>query len=237
MIGISTFTIPVYGNHSHVSSTLYQYERFVEDGRYTSAYNLLQNHKEALAQLFKNETPDSSDELISLLDKNLAMIQDSSIKKTNKLSNALSLVFAVDSIIHPHDPAWLSWKKNLEDRIITYSNQTEISNKQLEQINSDWKIINPALRISLAEENYERLESTFESFKQNPNQDVNAQEFVTVFRETSILDVSNTNQKEDSTSFLWLIFVVGGVIMITLSYVGWKKYKGEKNKSQKQTTN
>jgi amino acid transporter len=32
----------------------------------------------------------------------------------------------------------------------------------------------------------------------------------------------------DMFPFYWLIFIVGGTIASTLSYVSWRKYKGEK---------
>ncbi len=36
--------------------------------------------------------------------------------------------------------------------------------------------------------------------------------------------------------FYWMIMLIGGIIIITLSYVSWRKYKGEKKNSQKRDT-
>jgi amino acid transporter len=42
------------------------------------------------------------------------------------------------------------------------------------------------------------------------------------------------NQKGDDNMFpfYWLIIIVGGTIAITLSYVSWRKYRGEKEEKK-----
>ncbi|MEN2766191.1 sporulation protein YpjB [Ornithinibacillus xuwenensis] len=42
------------------------------------------------------------------------------------------------------------------------------------------------------------------------------------------------NQKGDDNMFpfYWLIIIVGGIIAITLSYVSWRKYRGEKEEKK-----
>ncbi|GGB33374.1 hypothetical protein F3157_09665 [Virgibacillus dakarensis] len=47
---------------------------------------------------------------------------------------------------------------------------------------------------------------------------------------TNITDVKTTN---DMTLFYWIIAIVGGLIAITLSYVSFRKYKGEEKKRTK----
>ena|SRR5690625_3802203 len=37
--------------------------------------------------------------------------------------------------------------------------------------------------------------------------------------------------------FYWMIMLIGGIIIITLSYVGWRKYKGDQKKRRKRDTN
>ncbi|WP_010530806.1 sporulation protein YpjB [Lentibacillus jeotgali] len=44
---------------------------------------------------------------------------------------------------------------------------------------------------------------------------------------------SNVNM----TPFYWMVGIVGGSIAITLSYVSWRKYKGEKKKQTEDDTN
>lgn len=39
----------------------------------------------------------------------------------------------------------------------------------------------------------------------------------------------------DMIAFYWVLFVVGGLIALTLTYVSWRKYRGEKRKTQPKT--
>ncbi|MCP8616685.1 sporulation protein YpjB [Salirhabdus salicampi] len=44
--------------------------------------------------------------------------------------------------------------------------------------------------------------------------------------------IKDEKKKNSDLSFLWLVFSVGGAIIATLIYVGWRKYKGEKRRSK-----
>ncbi|HLR63148.1 MAG TPA: sporulation protein YpjB [Lentibacillus sp.] len=39
------------------------------------------------------------------------------------------------------------------------------------------------------------------------------------------------------TPFYWMVGIVGGSIAITLSYVGWRKYRAEKNRQSEDDSN
>lgn len=41
-----------------------------------------------------------------------------------------------------------------------------------------------------------------------------------------------SGKSKEMIPFYWMIFIVGGCIALTLSYVSWKKYKGEKKKEK-----
>lgn len=44
---------------------------------------------------------------------------------------------------------------------------------------------------------------------------------------------TETVQKSvDMIAFYWVLFVIGGLIALTLTYVSWRKYKGEKQKQR-----
>lgn len=45
----------------------------------------------------------------------------------------------------------------------------------------------------------------------------------------------NPTKGKEMIPFYWMIFIVGSCIAVTLSYVSWRKYKGEQNKKQEQS--
>ncbi|WP_099158346.1 sporulation protein YpjB [Virgibacillus ndiopensis] len=46
-----------------------------------------------------------------------------------------------------------------------------------------------------------------------------------------IVASAHSTTSKDMTPFYWTVGIVGGLIAITLTYVGWRKYKGDKKKS------
>lgn len=51
----------------------------------------------------------------------------------------------------------------------------------------------------------------------------------------SLLIATKTNT--EMAPFYWMVVIVGGCIAITLTYVSWRKYKGEKKKRIKKDSN
>ena len=67
---------------------------------------------------------------------------------------------------------------------------------------------------------------------------------IIIFADFSILEVSaaveNSNAPKknfDLVPFIWTVGIVGGCIAITLSYVSWRKYKGEVKNDSKEGQN
>ncbi|MUK87282.1 hypothetical protein GMD78_02550 [Ornithinibacillus sp. L9] len=59
-----------------------------------------------------------------------------------------------------------------------------------------------------------------------------------------LFDISSVSAESESTKgsadmipFYWMLFIVGGCIAITLSYVSWRKYKAEKKKDSEEKQN
>jgi len=44
----------------------------------------------------------------------------------------------------------------------------------------------------------------------------------------------NMDEDEADPSLWWVIISTGSIIILTLSYVGWRKYKGDREKPRKE---
>lgn len=42
--------------------------------------------------------------------------------------------------------------------------------------------------------------------------------------------LASTTKTNDIIPFYWIVIILGGIIMLTLSYVSWRKYKALENK-------
>lgn len=64
---------------------------------------------------------------------------------------------------------------------------------------------------------------------------VNAVIFMDIILAESVLAKTmkeNQVKSKEMIPFYWMIFIVGSCIAVTLSYVSWRKYRGEQNKEQ-----
>ncbi|WP_186577789.1 sporulation protein YpjB [Aquibacillus kalidii] len=236
LIGIGTlsFQATTLANHKSLVETVHQYDRFVEQQRYDSAKALLTDHKAAITKLFEDNAPNLLDELSALLETNVEVINDKTFSKEYKRAQSLSLLLAVDSVNNPEDPIWFKWKTDLEQTVSTLMSAEDVNQNQLQTLISEWTIMKPALQLSLDEENYQQLATAFRNLENNEG--TKKQELQTVFNEMQTINLTDSLNPKNSINFVWMILIVGGFITLTLSYVAWKKYKGEKI-SQKQMIN
>ncbi|RLL48220.1 hypothetical protein D8M04_02795 [Oceanobacillus piezotolerans] len=45
--------------------------------------------------------------------------------------------------------------------------------------------------------------------------------------------VTGEEKTSNLTPFIWSVLIIGGSIVVVLSYVSWRKYKGQKRKKQR----
>lgn len=63
--------------------------------------------------------------------------------------------------------------------------------------------------------------------------------FILIFPDITAADASldsppeDVNKRKSMFSFFKTVIIIGGCIALTLSYVSWRKFKGEKNKRKK----
>lgn len=55
--------------------------------------------------------------------------------------------------------------------------------------------------------------------------------------DAQVYTTMNVKATHDMSLFYWLIAIIGGIIAITLTYVGYRKYKGEEKKQKKKGPN
>jgi len=53
----------------------------------------------------------------------------------------------------------------------------------------------------------------------------------------AIDDLTQEVELSSIVPFYWMILIIGGIIVIALSYVGWRKYRGHKLRQKRDTNN
>lgn len=144
---------------------------------------------------------------------------------------------AVDALSSEHQPLW----KEADERVLTpldRATQALLNQKRddfhfyLNEFFTSYEMIRPSLVIALPRKEFERVQSyvTFlenerHSLYTNDSAEDTLQQIGKAFR--ALFEEA----QEDSAfaSLIDVIFIIGGAIVTTLIYVGWRKYKGQKD--------
>ncbi|WP_088102191.1 sporulation protein YpjB [Halalkalibacter urbisdiaboli] len=144
---------------------------------------------------------------------------------------------AVDALSSEYHPLWIHTEKTVMNVFTEMKQAVEQGENQAFQhrINDflrHYQMIKPALLIDLEPQQLQRIESQvtylerlrteYETEKAIRHLELMETEFKTMYERV----------KEDSAdpSLLWVMFTIGGMIVLSLSYVGYRKYRAEKGK-------
>ncbi|WP_226034701.1 sporulation protein YpjB [Aquibacillus saliphilus] len=225
----------VFAHHTNLSDTIHQYERFLQEERFDTANSLLANHKEEILKFITDDVPDELQmEFLSLLDDN---ISNGTVDNNTKKKQALSLILAIDSVNNSNSPIWMKWKKSTEDSISAMLENKQVTDEKIIQVISNWDTMSLAMEVVLSEEQYIQLEQSYMDLDSESNGINNFEQLEVVYNEMNNAVINDEENEKDGLTFGWMILIVGGFITLTLTYVGWQKYKYDKKKRQKQTLN
>lgn len=163
-------------------------------------------------------------------------------ERMNKLT-AFRLV--MDAISTKHQPLWTG----MEDQIMTKLQhlKKDIQKNDPAEFNNDfnsflslYNIIYPSMKIDVPAETIEQLDARISVIDSNPSQVLdsskNSKELDGLESDfKKIFDDMDEDQSDPS--IWWVIISTGSIIIMTLSYVGYRKYQGEKvskNRSREQ---
>ncbi|QOY35829.1 sporulation protein YpjB [Anaerobacillus isosaccharinicus] len=144
----------------------------------------------------------------------------------------------IDALVSEHHPLW----KNTETQVMNYFA------KMREAISSDdsnsfqhhfngflqrYAVIRPAIMIDLLPHQFQRIDSHVryvERYRATIISDKEKAKQLKIMEEDFAKLYKGFEEDQADPSLWWVILSIGGTILLSLSYVGYKKYKGEKNK-------
>ncbi|MDT8859992.1 sporulation protein YpjB [Alkalihalobacillus sp. MEB130] len=145
---------------------------------------------------------------------------------------------AVDALSSEHHPLWLHTEKSVMQSLETMkSSMTEGDNQayqhRFNEFLRHYNMIRPALLINIEPQELQRIDSQVTYLERMRSENLDQDNVVS---HIEVMEAEWTNLynrvKEDSAdpSLWWVMFTIGGMITMSLSYVGYKKYKAEKQK-------
>ncbi|WP_338470076.1 sporulation protein YpjB [Niallia sp. XMNu-256] len=166
---------------------------------------------------------------------NATMNQDERINRLTKFR------LVIDAISGSKEPLWTRMEEPVmaaydEVKKAAINGEKEKFHQSLNTFMVLYDIIQPSLKLDVSSEKIQQLDTRIafiDRYRMDIlNKDQARQELFEI--ETELTSVFNqiTTEDEMDPSLWWVIISTGSIIIVTLSYVGWRKYKGEKEKGK-----
>ncbi len=229
----------------HISDEALQ---MVKLHRYDDAEKLLKYFSDQFLSETEKERIFSMDEIriITVAHRDaLESTKSAEIPHSEKMNRVTKFRLVVDAISSGHQPLWTEMEgpimtsfQNVRQAVNNGNNVNFQSN--FNSFLSLYNMIYPSLKIDIPAEQIQSLDAKVNYIEQyRPtllSKSANQQELEALGNDLqTIFDEMTTDEADPS--LWWVIISTGSIIILTLSYVGWKKYKGnqeqEKNRPKK----
>jgi sporulation protein YpjB len=214
--------------------------QMVKFHRYDDAKKLLDYFSAQFKSITGKEKPLTLDEVRIVNtshDEAVEATVSPDMKYDERINKLTKFRLVIDALSAGHQPLWLE----MEDPIMTAFHQAKAAaakgdiagfHTSFNTFLSLYNVIYPSMKIDVPVENIQRLDARINFIDEYRTQMVNSPDSK---QELDKLDIDLKNLFADmeddqaDPSIWWVIISTGSIIIATLSYVGWRKYKGEKD--------
>ncbi|WP_062198242.1 sporulation protein YpjB [Massilibacterium senegalense] len=224
---------------------------FIGNGQLSSESEYIQKlvqHSDELYQMIRNNQFEQAKQLSQQIEKDWSSKHYSlTLKETKMLSftffqvkeslnqaalskkecenRALQFRLVTDTLLTNYQPLWKESKIN----VIKQFEQCQQNSTECSIFLEQFSLLLPAISLDITEERYVRLQS-YVAFIERLTKENGTKEYAGQMEEIKQELVLLFEQQEENSvdpGFIWFISMVGSFIILSLIYVGWKKYKGE----------
>ncbi|MEH6907439.1 sporulation protein YpjB [Neobacillus drentensis] len=214
--------------------------QMVKFHRYDDAKRLLDYFSDQFTSITGNEQPLTMDEVRIINtshDEAMEAAVSSNMKYEERINKLVKFRLVIDAIATNHRPLWVE----MEDQIMTAFHQAKDAaikgdsghfHSNFNSFLSLYNVIYPSMKIDVSVENVQKLDARIDFINEYRSQVVNdskSQQELDKLDSDLVNLFSNMEEDQADPNIWWVIISTGSIIIMTLSYVGWRKYQGDKN--------
>ena len=217
--------------------------QLAKNGRFEEAKGVLTYFSDQFFQMNARDRLKSADELraITVTHENaLKTITASSLPDEEKIDKVTQFRLVVDAIHSTHQPLWSEMETTVMGAFDQLEKAVDQGEKEaftvsLRQFLNRYELIEPSVKIDVPSEEAKKIDKEIEmlqtpAFQQLSQED--QQKHLKNMRADLQTLFDGVKKVEADPSLIWVMISTGGLIVLTLSYVGWRKYRGEKEKNR-----
>jgi sporulation protein YpjB len=212
--------------------------QMVKFQRYDDAKKLLDYFSDQFTTITEKERPLTTDEVrIVTVSRDEAMeaAVSSNMNYQERISRLTKFRLVIDAVTTKQRPLWTE----MEDKVLTAFNQAKDAarngdrsgfNTSFNSFLSLYNMIYPSMKIDVPVENIQKLDTKINFI------DEYRSEFAADTKKMAELDgleadlkklFADMDKDQSDPSLWWVIISTGSIIIMTLSYVGWRKYQAD----------
>jgi sporulation protein YpjB len=214
---------------------------FVKENKVKEAKLLLEVFGHQFEDLQNDHSHLTNKEIRTILlsfDQLRERLNEDEIHSSSTVHAATEFRMILDALVSSHQPLWaersdivMSSFANLEKAVS--KNDPIRFQASLNELFSAYDLIYPSLIIDLKPESLQRIDRHVRYLEQYRATFLQTAKPLTQIRsianEFDLLFNGQLDKDEADPSVLWIMFSIGSIILTSLCFVGWKKYKGESN--------
>ncbi|RDI43007.1 sporulation protein YpjB [Falsibacillus pallidus] len=211
-------------------------------GKLQDSEQMMKYFSKQLTDFEMKERPFSMDEMTVLTvsyNQALKAIESDDISAPERLRDMTAFRLVVDALNSQYQPMW----SEMESKIMTaFNGVKEAAEKgsqddyhyKLNTFLSQYATIQPSLKVDISPERLQKIDAKITYIDQYRDIRSNSDQLTELaLLQTDLNDLfSLVNKDEADPSLWWVMLSTGGIIIFTLSYVGWRKYKGQNEEKQ-----
>lgn len=213
--------------------------------RYDDAKRLLDYFSEQYVYATGSERPFTAEELRAVTATHHEALQaaaSADMNYTDRVNSLTKFRLVMDSVTSTYQPMWTEMESpimSVFDHVkeAAESGDAEKFHTSYNSFLSLYHVVYPSMKLDISPERIQNVETQVQYIDQyrpdiissvQPNEQLEALEadLQSIFDEMT--------EDEADPSLWWVIISTGSIIILTLSYVGWRKYNGDKKKRKKQ---
>jgi len=203
--------------------------------RYEETHKVLKNIEEILEH--SNDISADEKRILQVAHHESIKVLENGTFSNEEIVNRLTKFrLVVDAVITDYEPLWMNMEssvlaafQSVKEKIVRkdYQHFHEVFNHFL----SVYDIVYPSIMLDVPVEKVQKVDAQLQYWEQYSNKLMNSDDGLEAI-ETLQKDLQglfeDAEEDEADLSLWWVIISTGGIIILTLSYVGWRKYKAEK---------
>lgn len=217
--------------------------QLAKNKRFEEAKEVLDYFANEFFKLNARQRLQSMDELRAITvthEKALKTITASTLPAEERIDQVAQFRLVIDAVHSNYQPLWTE----MEHAVMEAFQQVEEAIKKgdrlrfqtaLQQFLHQYQIIEPSMKIDVEPTRAKKADADIEQL-QTPQfhllNQAEQQRLLVQTKEDLQALFDHVKKDEVDPSLWWVMISTGGMIVLTLTYVGWRKYRGEKQKTR-----